>query len=139
MNKYYFSLKSVELSDYLNKAIFSDPILRKEPFFFESDNLCIGLVLSSDEKERLENLENDNFIYKGALPMSRLIGMYFDSKDQLETTINNIEIREAIPQNKMITHQKSLSSAQTSIVFPQSFVNYLCLFCPIFLCIKTYF
>ena len=108
MNRYYFSLQSVKLADFLNEAILSNPILREKPFFFEGDNLCLGLVLSNDEKDRLEKLENDNFIYKDALPMSRLIGMYFNSKDQLEKTIHSIGLGTAfIPKDVCFVEELS--------------------------------
>lgn len=94
MQKYYFSENSVNLSSILNQAFIKTPILREKPFYFKGDDMCLELVLSELEKANLK-AENSFFIYENALPLSRVRMIIFDSKAQLETTINSNEISSA--------------------------------------------
>ncbi|MGX3011912.1 hypothetical protein ACWIUD_10220 [Helicobacter sp. 23-1044] len=95
MQKFYFSIKSVNVADYLNKAIIENIILRKKPFCFDSDNVCIGVALSESEKDSLKSLENDFFLYESPLPLSRTGAIIFENKEQLEQTIGTIELQTA--------------------------------------------
>lgn len=95
MQKFYFSIKSVNVADYLNKAIIENIVLRKKQFCFDSDNVCIGVVLSESEKDSLKSLENDFFLYESPLPLSRTVAIIFENKEQLEQTIGTIELTTA--------------------------------------------
>ncbi|MGX2982114.1 hypothetical protein [Helicobacter sp. 23-1045] len=95
MQKFYFSIHSVNLADFLNSAIIENVVLREKRFAFNGDDVCLELVISESEKDNLKSLENGFFLYESALPLSRLRMIIFENKEQLEQTIGTIELTTA--------------------------------------------
>lgn len=92
MKKFYFSTSSTALTDYLNDALIKDVILRERQFMFKGENVCLEIILSDDEKDKLEKVKNDFYVCNFALPMSRIRMIIFDSNEQLEQTINTANV-----------------------------------------------
>lgn len=91
-HKFYFSTTSTALTDYLNNALIKGAILRERPFKFKGENVCLELILSDDEKNKLEKVEDNFYAYKFALPISRIRMIVFENNEQLERTTNTANV-----------------------------------------------
>ena len=95
MQKFYFSIHSVSLADFLNSAIIENVVLREKRFAFNGDDVCLEFVIGESEKDNLKPLKNGLFLYESVLPLSRLRMIIFENKEQLEQTIGTIELQTA--------------------------------------------
>lgn len=93
MQKFYLSIDSINLVDCINRAIFTNIILRKNRFVFNGENVCLEIVLSDAEVKELQSIDNDLFLCQFALPISRIRMIIFDSAEQLQQTISTAEVK----------------------------------------------
>lgn len=117
--KYYLPIKSSCLSHYFGGAClkpskyyvnkpddiqskFYDFLLITNSLGVKDANCCLELVLTNNEINSLIKIEDCFFLLQNTLPISRVSGIYFKDKEQMQRTITNITMSTAFIPNELI-------------------------------------
>ncbi len=113
----YYPLSSVNLSHVFAKAIilpaslyenriedlqseFVNAVLLTQKLGCSECDCCLEILLLESEHEFLQEIQNGFYLYKQAIPISRIKRILFASTEQRSTTIKNIELSTAyIPKH----------------------------------------
>ncbi|MDQ7046617.1 MAG: hypothetical protein Q9M39_03005 [Sulfurovum sp.] len=108
-NIFYLSINSTSLAHYISKALIlpsrfyknrpsdiqtlpNDYLILSKIKFINNSNCSIELVLNDIELNAIKETENENiFLYKSPLPISRIIKIYFKDEQQKLITVDNIQ------------------------------------------------
>lgn len=117
--KYYLPINSTSLAYYFGNACikpgkyfdnkpddlqdkFNDFILITTCFGTQQTDCCLELVLTKQEIEDLNDINNGWFLYDKPLPISRIRKIYFTDGERKDKTITNINMSTAFVPNDLI-------------------------------------
>lgn len=79
---------------------FNEYLLLTNKLGTKEANCCLEIVLTANEQQSLVDMNRGWFVYESPIPISRISGILFSSKDQMDTTLTNIRMSTAfIPDN----------------------------------------
>ncbi|MCK8481717.1 hypothetical protein [Psychroserpens algicola] len=118
-NNYYIQISSTSLSHYFVRGcIIPSKYIENKIYDFQdranegliisykkwnkSNDCSIEIIVTEEEVNQFTKLNSDNFFYNGVFPISRIQNIYFNTKEQAETTVWNINNGAGFIPNKLI-------------------------------------
>lgn len=123
MTKYFLILNTANLVHYFSKGLIVPNVLiegwiddfqsKIKNALILTDNLIVNqstcaleLVVLSEEEKFVSDIANNFFLYTGALPVTRVQNIYFNTSQQAQQTILNIQSSDAFIPKKLIKVNK---------------------------------
>ena len=134
MKNFYIPIKSTSLSHILEKALIlpanlyenkpediqniaSNYIVLSKKRYISDSNCSIEVVLNDDETKELKGIDENLFLYKQPIPISRIKNIYFMEEEEKKRTIFNIEQSTAFVNKDIVevVKEESLSLKKENI------------------------
>lgn len=134
MEKYFLPIRSENLGSYFRTAIIkpsiyyqnkrNNDIQEQYPNFLlmslkqsikgDNSDCSLELILTEDEKEKLNPLNAECFLFEKPLPITRIKSIRFESIEQREITINTIRLNTGFIPEILISKDNSFEKADNA-------------------------
>jgi len=89
----------------------------------KSNDCSIEIVVTNEEVKQFNKINSENFFYSGVFPISRIQNIYFNLKEQSETTVWNINNGAGFIPNRLIKIEKKQEPFSQAIENIENFPN----------------
>ncbi len=140
--KYYYPISSTSLATIFGQACILPAILYKNrlpdiqnkyenyllltnQFGCKESDCCLQIALTEEEENALIDVKEGFFLYENALPISRIVKIYFANAVQASRTISNITLSTAFIPNEIVdSNSNTFANNNTSAIsIPEDLVS----------------